>query len=515
MPTLPGNPNLDQLRRQAKELVRDARAGDRGAVARIRAVSGEITLTGAQLAIAREYGLASWPALRAEVQARTRSLEEMVEAFLAASVGYRVGRAARLLEEHPEIAGYSLQTAVVLGDAQRVGIALTSNPGLVSRRDPRKGWTALHAVCASRWHVDPARAEGLYDVARLLLDAGADANGVSGDGRWAPLECALWSANADRRNEQIVKLLLDRGATVKGGDLYAAGFAGSWCVRMLLDHVADVSDVGDGAEMALGAPISTGDVETLRLLLEAGVDPARYRDGDGRRVSVLSEALVEKASAELIELLLSHGADATAPGPDARSPYRLATALGRADVAELLVRYGASDDRTVVDRLLGACRQGDRETAMRLVDEHPGLAGELTAEEAGAIVTAAEAGDAVGVGLMLDVGIPIESRNEGHGATALHVAAHSGSAPTVRLLLAHAADIEARDRVFDATPLAWAAVGSGEQPSSAPDPDWKQVVRVLLDAGASTDGIVLEPGEVSQPSPEVANLLLARGVPSR
>ena len=68
------------------------------------------------------------------------------------------------------------------------------------------------------------------------------------------------------------------------------------------------------------------------------------------------------------------------------------------------------------------------------------------------------------------------------------------------LLLTHQrfADIEARDRVFDGSPLAWAAVGSGEQPSSAPDPDWEEVVRTLLDAGASTDGIVLEAGEVSQ-----------------
>jgi hypothetical protein len=85
----------------------------------------------------------------------------------------------------------------------------------------------------------------------------------------------------------------------------------------------------------------------------------------------------------------------------------------------------------------------------------------------------------------------------------------------VRLLLARGAEIEARDRVFGGSPLAWAAVGSGEQPSSAPDPDWKEVVRTLLDAGASTDGIVVEAGEVSQPSPEVASLLLARGVPSR
>lgn len=512
MPTLPANPNLGQLRRQAKELVRAARTGDKMALERIASVSGEVTLAAAQLAIAREYGMASWPALRAEVRSRSRSLEEMVEAFLAASVGYRIGRAARLLVEHPEIADYSLATAVVLGDAERVARALDAEPDLVSRRDPRTGWTALHAVCASRWHLDPGRAEGLYGVAKLLLDAGADVNGMSGDGRWAPLECAVTSANADARNKPIVGLLLDRGATVKHGDLYAAGFAGGWCVRMLLDHV---SNVGEIAEMALGAPISTGDVETVRLLLDAGADPARYRDGDGRRVGVLSEALTAKAPTEVVELLLSHGADPTTPGLDGRSPYRLAMALDRQDVAELLVHHGASDDRTAADRLLGACRQGDRETAMRLAAAHPGLIAELTAEEAATIVTAAEAGDALAVGLMLDLGIPIETRNEGHGATALHVAAHSGSVPSVRLLLARGADIEARDRVFEGTPLAWAAVGSGEQPSSAPDPDWAEVVRLLLDAGASTAGIVLEAGEVSQPSPEVASLLLARGVPSR
>ncbi len=512
MPTLPENPNLDQLRRQAKELVRAARQGDPGALDRIGSVSGEVTLAAAQLAIARGYGMASWPALKAEVQARRHSLDEVVGAFLAASVGYRVGRAARLLTEHPEIAEYSLATAVMLGDVGRVQRALDADPGLVNTRDPPTGWTALHAVCASRWHLDPGRAEGLYAVARLLLDAGADANGLSGDGRWTPLDCAVTSANAERTNEAIVGLLLDRGATVKDGSLYAAGFAGSWCVRMLVGHVGDVGEV---AEMALGAPISTGDVETVRLLLDAGADPRRYRDGDGRRVAVLPEALVAKAPTELIELLLSHGAEVTAPGPDGRSAYRLATALDREDVAGLLMRYGARDDRTAVDRLLGACRQGDRETAMRLVAEHPGLPRELTDREAAAIVTAAEAGDVAAVALMLDLGIPIDARNEGHGATALHVAAHSGSLRTVRLLLARGADIEVRDRVFDGSPLAWAAVGSGQQPSSAPDPDWEGVVRTLLEAGASTDGIVLEAGEVSQPSSEVASLLLARGVPRR
>ena len=460
MLSLPAKSNLDQLRRQAKELVRAARGGDKGALERIGAVSGEVTLAAAQLAIAREYGMVSWPALRAEVQAQTRSFGEVVEVFLAASVGYRVGRAARLLAEHPEIAEYSLETAVVLGDAERVRRELSSDPGLVSRRDPRTGWTVLHAVCASRWHLDPGRAEGLYAVASMLLDAGADVNGLSADGRWAPLACAVTGANAERRNEPIIAVLLDHGATVNDGDLYAAGFAGSWCVRMLLGHLADVRVV---AEMALGAPISTGDTETMRLLLDAGADPRRYRDGDRRTVAVLPEALIAKAPMELIELLLTRGADPAAPGPDGRSPYRLATAFDRQDVAELLVRYGARDDRRLGDRLLGACRQGDLETAMRLVAEHPGVPGELTDGEAAAIVTAAEAGDAAAVALMLDVGIPIETHNEGHGATALHLGAHSGSVPVVRLLLERGAGIEARDRVFDATPLAWAAVGSGEQ----------------------------------------------------
>lgn len=512
MLTLPENPNLDQLRRQAKELVSAARKGDTSALARIGSVSDEVTLAAAQLAIAREYGAPSWPALKAEVQVRSRAFEELVEAFLAASVGYRVGRAARLLAEHPEIAEYSLQTAVVLGDVKRVERALSADRELVSRRDPRTGWTALHAVCASRWHLDRSRAEALCSVARLLLDAGADVNGVSGDGRWTPLECAVTSANADRTNEPTVKLLLDRGATVTDGILYAAGFAGSWCVQMLLGHVADIGEV---AEMALGAPISTGDIEAVKLLLDAGADPRRYRSGDKRSVAVLPEALADNAPTELIELLLSHGADAMAPGPDGRSPYRLATAMDREDVAGLLVRYGAHDDRTAIDRLLGACRRGDRETATRLLAEDPELPRAMTDEGAAAIVTAAETGDAVAVALMLDVGIPIEARNEGHGATALHLAAHSGSLQTVSLLLARGANIEAHDRVFEASPLSWAIVGSGEQPSNVADPDWESVVRTLLDAGSSIEGMVLQAGEVGQPSPEVASLLLARGVPSR
>ncbi|MGE5289705.1 MAG: hypothetical protein ACM3ML_21435 [Micromonosporaceae bacterium] len=75
MSELPDRPDLDQLRRQARELLRAATAGEPRAVARIRAVSERATLSVAQLALAREYGFPSWPVLKAEVQRRRRLAE--------------------------------------------------------------------------------------------------------------------------------------------------------------------------------------------------------------------------------------------------------------------------------------------------------------------------------------------------------------------------------------------------------------------------------------------------------
>src|SRR5215467_13601583 len=75
MPALPGRPDLDQLRRQARELLRAAAAGDEQALRRIHVVSQQQTLSAAQLAIAREYRYPSWPKLRAEVLRRQASTE--------------------------------------------------------------------------------------------------------------------------------------------------------------------------------------------------------------------------------------------------------------------------------------------------------------------------------------------------------------------------------------------------------------------------------------------------------
>ena len=519
---LPPQPDLDQLRRRAKELRDAARSGDPAALSRITArtpsaTPGTVTLAAAQLAIAREHGYPSWPQLAAEVKARTAERGQLVDDFLVASVRDWTGRAARMLARDPWIAGHDFRTAVVLGDAARAGQMLARDQGLATVADTRTGWTALHLACASRWHrLDPARAGGLTEVARLLLDAGADPGArPNGEGsQWAPLLCAV----AGEANPGITALLLQHGARPDDHALYLAAFDGSHeSLRLLLPYAPDIA-----VTTALSAPISTGDITAARLLLDAGADPNRLLDagllGESHEqeppVPPLSAAVELEAGPELTGLLLEYGANPNAPGPDGRTPYQQAVRTAQQQVVELLARHGADIALSPADELLAACRRADRAAAAALLAADPDLAGRLTAADYQALAGAADHGDTEAVRLMLDLGFPPGTRSQqDDGATALHLAAAAGSTATVRLLLERGAGIEARDTTWNSTPLEWAIVGSGLRLGHHPDPDWPATVRALLDAGAATDGIVLSPDDQKPPSPEVAALLRARGIP--
>ena len=196
-------------------------------------------------------------------------------------------------------------------------------------------------ACASRWHrLDPARAGGLTEVARLLLAAGADpADRPGGEGsQWSPLLCAV----AGAPNPAITRLLLEHGARPDDHVLYLAAFESDHeCLRLVLPYAPDIA-----ATTALSAPISTGDVAGVRLLLDAGADPNHLLEagllGESHEqsppVTPLSAAIEMQAGPELTGLLLEYGAAPDVPGPDGRTPYQQAIRTGQDQVAELLAQ---------------------------------------------------------------------------------------------------------------------------------------------------------------------------------
>lgn len=107
---------------------------------------------------------------------------------------------------------------------------------------------------------------------------------------------------------------------------------------------------------------------------------------------------------------------------------------------------------------------------------------------------------------MLDLGFSPHLRND-LGEQPLHTAAYHGNPAAVRLLIDAGANIHAHDTRFDATPLAFATVGSGEQ--AGKPGDWIATVRLLIDAGASRQGVWISG---KPPSEEVIELLQRHGI---
>ena len=70
---LPPNPSLEHLRKQAKELLRELQPRD-----------PELQLAEAQHTLAREYGFASWPKLKAHVEALPTLVPERANPIVGA-----------------------------------------------------------------------------------------------------------------------------------------------------------------------------------------------------------------------------------------------------------------------------------------------------------------------------------------------------------------------------------------------------------------------------------------------
>jgi ankyrin repeat protein len=503
--SLPERPDLDQLRRQAKELRGAARHGDPGAVERFarhhpNAPPGVVTLAAAQLVVARELGFASWPQLKAAVDAHAATPERRAEIFVAASIEGHLREAERILDTDPAIARYNLEAAAVLGDSERVGEWLGLDPAAAVAIHELRGWPPLLYVCYSRWHqIDPARAAGMAEVVRLLVDAGAspDTNNGARDGYRSALK-----GSVEVNNPDVVRVLLEAGANPDLGRPIgeAAGLRDPRCLELLLSHGARVV----AGTWTVGAAVFSDDAHAVSVLLEA-MDSA-----NGLAAREATEALPDAAadaSVDVVAALLAAGADPAGHDDDrGMSVLRVAVRAGKSETVALLVRRGAPDDSTDIDRFIGACRRADRRSAEALLAEYPDLRDRLTDDDLAAMVEAAGSASVASVGLMLSLGFSPNVRNDS-GEQPLHSAAYTGNAEMVRLLIDAGADIGGRDARFDSTPLAFATVGSGERAEQTGN--WTEVVRLLIDAGASRDGVWISG---KPPSHEVTGLLRGYGI---
>ena len=500
--SLPERPDAGQLRRQAKELRDAAQQGDAAAVERlarhlVTAPGSAVRLSAAQLVIARELGFASWPRLIAAVEVGSASRRRVLD-LVAASVEGRLRRAREILRADPEIVeARSLLAASVLGDAGAVREHLAADPAAAVALDNGRGWPPLLYACYSRWHqIDPSRAPGLAEVARLLLEGGASAD--TNDGGRLRFRSALKGA-VDVNNPQVTQVLLAAGANPDRGQPIgeAAGYRDLRCLRLLLSSGARVAGT-----WALGAAVSHDDPDAVTMLLDA------LAASEGQVADAATEVLPDAAAAAsfaVVAALLDAGADPRASDGDGVSVLRLAVRAGKEETAARLRASGAADDSTDVDRFLGACLNGDRPTAERLLTGQPDLPDRLTGQDRAVICEAAAARPAGALALMLDLGFSPQARR--FGEQPLHAAAYHGNTPAVRLLLAAGADVDARDERFGATPLAFATVGSGER--AGQPGDWTGTVRLLIEAGASRQDVWITD---KPPGEDIADFLRQYGI---
>src|SRR5262245_8875465 len=123
--TLREHPELDQLKRQAKELLRAFTAGEEHAVTEVsthyrQADRAGFALHDAQLVLARSYGFDSWSKLKAHVEGIT--LKRLVDAVRAGDLW----QVKALLKVRPELAHMSMDNLQVLHHA-----VLSRSPDMV------------------------------------------------------------------------------------------------------------------------------------------------------------------------------------------------------------------------------------------------------------------------------------------------------------------------------------------------------------------------------------------------
>jgi len=460
---LPARASIEQLKKQAKELLAELRAGSAEAAARLaEALPGaRDRLADAQLVLAREYGFPSWSELRQHVDAIDPS--DPMTAFVAAAcvpldadyASATADRADAILAAHPSLAGRDIFVAAIRGDDAAVARLCAADPGAATHTGGIYDWDPLTYLCFSRYL--RRGGDGFLRAARVLLAHGASANTGFYAHDHAPaavFESAIYGAAGVAHDVELTRLLLAHGADPNDDET-------PYHVPEGYDNAVLEVLVGSGrmSEQSLATMMlrkcDWHDYDGIVWLLAHGVDP-NYLTVWGRRG--LHQALERDNPLRFFEAMLDRGADPRLANRAGWSAIVVAARTGRADVLDLFARRGFADPLAGDDALLAACARGEAATARALAAADAGIVRRIEAEAPSTLADFAGAGNTAGVALLLDLGFDPARTTNRAGArddTPLHAAIWRGRHATAKLLIARGAPLELHNGNGE-TPLAYA-----------------------------------------------------------
>lgn len=431
--------SLDILKKEAKRWLKALRAGDAAARSRLAAALPAVPVVPAlrdvQFALAREHGLAGWPALREALEdlaLARQSQAELVEIVLrSAWMGDRVA-ALRILRRWPGLGSYNLPMAIVTGRLDAFRRFLAADPAAATRKTGPLDWEPLLYLAYARL---PGGEEHGPAMAQALLDFGADPGAQFDDGWGNPftvLTGVIGEGEGDRpphpQARALAALLIGRGASpydtqalyntsITRDETGWLDFLWAWSVeRGLTPAWLELLE-----KPVMGGPVPRSTIDYLLGNAVAFNHPRRAA------------------------WLLAHGADANGVHAYSGRPLREEALIhGHGKIADLLVRHGASTPPLAGSAAFqAACMRLDREAAGRLAREEPGCL-----KDASVMLTAARQGRADVVALLLDLGMDVDVADES-GQRGLQNAVMGDAMDVVRLLVAHGADIDRPTTRFD------------------------------------------------------------------
>ncbi|HEV2132923.1 MAG TPA: hypothetical protein VGR47_01545 [Terracidiphilus sp.] len=522
---LPLRPSLEQYRKQAKDLLKTARSGEPAALVRfqkhhprLRNLAPNqirtISLSEAQLVLAREHSYPSWPefARHLETLRITRSVEELDDPlsafFEAACVDRHASHASGTLEHanailarYPEVSTRSIYSAAVLANEASLRDWLKRDPSRATAKGGPHNWDALTYLCFSRYlRIDKDRSASFVACARVLLESGASANTGWVDHIDNPprpvSEPAIYGAAALARNPELTQLLLDHGADPNDEET-------PYHVAETYENTVLAILLGSGRfnERSLATvavrKCDWHDDKGLKLALQHGANPNYLTAWN---YTPLHQSIRRDNGLIMIEDLLDHGADPLLPNrSDGRNAIQMAAYHGRGDILDSLAPRGFKTQLDGLDELVAACARAQLDAAQSISRRFPNLLAQLHGVGGALLARFAGVGNDAGIGTLLALGVsPNAIWPEGDaywdlapGSTALHLAAWRANHQTVHTLIAAGTDVNARDaRNRTAIQLAVnACIDSYWKYRRQPDS-----VAALLAAGATLEGIELPTG---------------------